>query len=119
LEQEGRIAPAFLLYVNGPAVQVKYVAEGYFVKYPRFQPLAEKLGRALRQADVFIHVKGVDTLPVQVRAGQGFQEFILGSGSRKDHVDRLFLFQQLSYVRRCHCGCLLSKFCFVVIDPDM
>ena len=95
LRQQRAVAAALGLGVRGLTVQVVHTSEGDLGKQPVPQEVPEALGRVGGQADVLVHVEGVDAGEVHRGiGGQGGQELVLGGGGGEDHPDHGLFRQQ-------------------------
>ena len=77
------------------AIDAVDAAQRHQIKQVLPQEIAEALGCRGRQADILVHMVGVDPLPGDQRIfRKALQHLILGRRGGEDHVDGLFFSQQ-------------------------
>ena len=98
--QQLAVALCLLLRVLRVAVDQVHALKVLFAEYRLHEEVAEARRMILAQADILVHMKTVDALPLDIRVGhQRAQRLILGRGRGKHHVDFFLLFQQLLQLR--------------------
>ena len=95
LAEQGGVAVALGLGILCGDVDVEHLLEVGQPEDMLLQEVAEALGRVGGEADVLVHVEGVDAVPRDLFVGgQAPQHLVLGGGGGEDHVDGLLMLQQ-------------------------